>query len=131
MTDAKVTPYDDKKAVRETWVTDGAGFPRLTQFYYDPEIDSQITTQVDIVQHGTAMTPVAGILDYSERKIDSKHKMRVTNVVQTPPVETTYETRQFTFPGLLMTMEFKLVALATPNRSEVHCTAALSAPFTL
>lgn len=131
-TDIKVLPYDDKNAVREKWRVDAAAFPVLTQLNYDPEINTQIITQLSVVSHGQAYAPDFVVLDYQERKIDAKHKLRVTNQVSAvPATETTYTTQPFTYPAILTSLDFRLAALAIANRSEVQWTAGVRASFTV
>lgn len=131
-TDIKVLPYDDKNAIREKWRVDAANFPVLTQYSYEPEVDAQVITEVSVVGHGTALIPPALTLDYQERKIDARHKLRVINrVAALPPAETTWTTQPFTFPAILTSLDFRLAALGIANRSEVQWTAGVRAQFTV
>jgi hypothetical protein len=128
--ESKIIAYNDDKAVREEWTVDANGFPALVQLNYDPEINAQVTSTVSILAHGTAYTPPDLVLDYQERKIDSKHKMRVINsIAALPPNETNYVSQMFTYPGLLTSLSFQLVAIGTANRSETKWTAGTRATY--
>jgi hypothetical protein len=130
--ESKITAYDDEKAVREEWEVDAAGFPVLTQYNYDEELNKQVTTTVSIIAHGTAYTPVDGVLEYQERKIDAKHKMRVVNSVALPVAnQTEYASQLFTYPGLLISLSFQLVAIAAVDRSETRWNSGVRAEYTV
>lgn len=132
-TDVKITPYDDKNAVRESWSVNAAGFPVLHQHNYDPEINAQVTSDVSVVPQEWDLTPDFFILDYQERKIDAKHKLRISNRLADglPDTETIYTTQMFTYPAVLTSLDFRLAALATAGRSEVQWTAGIRASFTI
>jgi hypothetical protein len=133
MAHGSVTPYDDKNSIKETKICAAPQFPVLNQYNYDETLNQSVITQVSIVPAGdTALaTPPANALDWNERKIDAVHKMRVVNYPTVAPLEITYETQNFTFPALLLNLDFKLVALATSGRSEVQFTAGTRAAFTI
>jgi hypothetical protein len=132
ITQHSILPYDDKNAISERWSVDAAGFPTVRQFNYEQEIDAQVSTDVSVVAHGTALTPDSLTLDYQERKIDAKHKLRIVNrIAALPSAETNYVTQMFTFPALLTSLDFRLAALGIANRSEVQWTAGIRASFTI
>src|SRR6267142_1309151 len=83
MTEAAVTPYDDKNAIKEVWIA--SAFPLVQLRNYDSELNAQVISNVQIVGQGSAYTPASGVLDYEERKIDSKHSLRVENFVEAVP----------------------------------------------
>src|SRR4029077_17065392 len=99
VTDTKVTPYDDKNAVRETWNA-GSGFPLIILRNYDAELDAQVLTDLSVVQQGSAYTPPSGlVLDYQERKLDAVHSLRVQNRLEAlPPQQNKYSTQMISFP---------------------------------
>jgi hypothetical protein len=131
VTDVKILPYNDKNAVKETWTAVTGGFPTLVQHNYDSEMNTAVWTYVEIVPHDDVFVPGVHTLDYSERKIDQVHKMRVSNQPTTLPTEITFETRPFNFPALLLTLNFQLVATATAGKHLVQWTAGTRASFTV
>src|SRR6267142_1009928 len=66
MTEAAVTPYDDKNAIKEVWIA--SAFPLVQLRNYDSELNAQVISNVQIVGQGSAYTPASGVLDYEERK---------------------------------------------------------------
>jgi hypothetical protein len=134
MVQAAIVPYDKDRSVKETWTTDAAGFPTIVNYSVDPEINAVVKTTVRIVPIDDVTDPGAtqtSILDWQERKIDAVHKMRIVHTVpEKPAAETSYESKQFTFPGLLVNLTFKLVAIGTAGRSEPQWTAGVRAAFT-
>jgi len=129
MTEAAVTPYDDKNAIKEVWIA--SAFPLVQLRNYDSELNAQVISNVQIVGQGSAYTPASGVLDYEERKIDSKHTLRVENFVATVPApEITYSTQMITFPAILSYISFQLAPVAGTNRYEPQWTAGVRASFT-
>ena len=129
VTEDSVIPYDDKNAVRETWTA--TGFPQITLHNYDAELNSPITTYVEVIPMGAAFTPGSGLVDWEERKIDSKHSLRVQNFIPGIPASfSTFTTQRTTFPAILSYISFQLAAKASPaGSSEVQYTVGIRAAF--
>lgn len=123
-TQLAVTPYDDKNSVSER--SQAVAFPTIQISTYDPEVNTEVVSIIDVVAMGNQYTPTVGVLDYQERKIDSKHTLRIRNSLRgVPPVITTYGTQMITFPAILQYISFQLVKLAAPNRSAVQFTPGI------
>ena len=129
ITDEKVTPYDDKNAVKERWST--GSFPTISLRNYDAELDSQVVTSISVVPMGSALPALNWYdLEYQERKIDSKHSLRlISSLLGVPAQQVTYSTQMITFPSILSYISFSVVALATANAHEVQWTAGVRSTF--
>ncbi len=124
VTQMAVTPYDDKNSVRER--SQAVSFPTIQISTYDPEVNAEVVSIIDVVQMGVQYTPTVGVMDYQERKLDSQHSLRIRNSLRgIPPTITTYGTQTITFPAILQYISFQLVALATPNRHAVQFTPGI------
>jgi len=129
-TDASIKPIDGVNSLQETWKVHGT-FPSLVLRKWDSNLRSEITTQLAIVAEGTAYVADATDLDYEDRQIDSVHSLRRTDrCAVVPSVATEFSTQMFTFPAILSTLSFALVALADVNRKEPQWTAGIRAAFT-
>jgi hypothetical protein len=135
MTDASIKPVDGTNALQETWKVDAtpADFPLITLHNFDPELSTNVKTEVQIVSQGSAYTPASNlVLDWEDRKIDAKHTQRAVNFVSALPASyTTMTTQQITFPSILTGISFALVALAAANRKEPQWSAGIRASFTI
>ena len=128
-------PIDGVNALQETWKTHTPGvFPTITLHSFDAELQTDVKTELQIIQQGAAAyVPSSNlVLDWEDRKIDSVHSSRIVNFVSAlPPSYVIATTQQFTFPSILSYLSFALVQLAAAGRKEPQWTAGIRASFTI
>jgi hypothetical protein len=130
-TDASVKPVDGINALQETWKQATATFPKITLRAYDTEMQSEVLTDITIVGQGGPYSPTNLTLDYDERKIDAVHSTRIVNrTANIPPGYSTYETQMITYPAILSSISFGLLALAATNRKEPQWVVGVRSAFT-
>jgi hypothetical protein len=129
-TDASLKPIDGTNALQETWKIGGSTFPTITLRKFDSELQAQVYTEQTIVTEGAGYSPGSLDLDYEDRYIDDAHMLRrVDKVTGLPASFSTWTTSMFTFPGILTSLSFALVTLATATRHEPQWSAGVRASF--
>jgi hypothetical protein len=133
-TDVSLRPIDGTNALQETWKTHTAGtFPVLFHRGFDADLQVSTKTIQKIVAAGAVIGSDIDVntLDYEDRPIDAAHTLRKVIQPDTFPASyNTYTTQAITFPGILSSLSFVLVTLATVNRKEPQWVAGVRAPFT-
>src|SRR4029077_5267320 len=89
---------------------------------------------LQIVAQGAAYVPDPNDIGYEDKPIDAVHSLRRTEKAPVLAAYTTTTTQMFTFPAILSTLTFALLALNTttqPNRSEPQWVAGVRAAFTV
>jgi hypothetical protein len=134
-TDASIKPIDGTNALQETWKTHAspAAFPNITFRRFDADLQSAVVTAQQIVPAGSVYTPPStGVVDWEEKYIDAMHVLRRVEYVEaTPATFQTYTTQSITFPGILYSLSFALVTLATTTRHEPQWVAGIRTPITI
>jgi hypothetical protein len=131
-TDANLKPIDGTNALQETWKVPGATFPTIVTRNFDADLQQRVDTYQTIVPAQDLFTPVDGNIDYEEKVIDAVHTLRRVNSCGAAiPSFNTTTTQAYTFPGILISLSFALVALAAANRKEPQWTSGVRPAFTV
>lgn len=78
-------------------------YPELTTYDLDPNINTVIITEREVVNHNTPYEAKPLILESSDRPLDQWKTLRITTrLANVPETYVEYKTDQFTFPALLV-----------------------------